>query len=308
MFMNWPPWVMSSHAQWRGGLPAFFPDVWPHMTKGTLEKQVIIGSDLVERIPTWVLYLLLALISLAIYGQSIGFPLIWDSAQLIMENPAIRVFDPIRAFTTPTTIGAHGYSGQPFEQGGYYRPVLQLLFSGWYQLAGESSALWHGLALVMNVVAIILVFRLMQAMEQPRWAAVAITLLFAVSPGRVSAITLVYGLSNQFFGVFVLSAFLCWMREERWWSLGFFLLALGCRETAILYPVIALIWELLFKKEKRPWFSLGAHGGLVVGYLVARHLVGATAGFTKLSPGATPAASTSSSADWASWARTQQSS
>lgn len=254
------------------------------MTNGILGKRVIIGSDLVERIPTWALYLLLALISLAIYGQSIGFPLIWDSAQLITENPSIRAFDPIGAFAAPTTIGASGYSGQPFEQGGYYRPVLQLLFSGWYQLAGESSALWHGLALAVNVVTVMLAFRLMQAMKQPQWAAFAIVLLFAVNPGRVSAITLVYGLSNQFFGVFILSAFLCWVREERWWSLGFFLLALGCRETAVLYPLIALIWELLFKKENRPWVSLGAHVGLVAIYLVARHLVGATAGLTTLSP------------------------
>jgi hypothetical protein len=251
---------------------------------GDPQKHVSIGSDAVQRVPNWALYAILGLVSLLIFGQSIGFPLIWDSASLISQNPATRIFDPIAAFATPTTIGPESVEGNRVDQLHYYRPVLRLVLSAWYQVAGDSGALWHGLAVFVNIVAVVLVFRLMRAMDQPRWVAFAVALLFAVSPGRVSAVTSVYGLSNQVFGVFVLAAFLCWVREARWWSLLFLALALGCRETAILFPVIALFWELLFKKDRQAWGWLGALVALVAGYLVVRSLIVGPAELTTLSP------------------------
>lgn len=254
------------------------------MTSGNPARLGGAGADLVERLPDLALYAFLGLVSILIYGQSIGFPLIWDSASLITENPATRTFDPLSAFTTPTTIGPEGYVGDKVDQIHYYRPVLRLLISGWYQVAGESAALWHALAVFLNIAAVFLVFRLMRAMNQPRWVAMTVALLFAVNPGRVSGVTWIYSLSNQFFGVFVLAAFLCWVREARWWSLGFLALALGCRESAILFPAIALVWELLFKTEKRAWAWLGAHGALAAGLVVARFLVVGTVEWAAPSP------------------------
>lgn len=242
------------------------------------------GPAFAARLPDLALYGAVALVSLLIYGQTVGFPLIWDSASLITENPATRTFDPLTAFTAPTTIGGAGAAGDRVGQLYYYRPVLQVLISGWYQLAGANSALWHGLAVTLNIVACLLVFRLMRAMEQPRWAAFAVALLFAVNPGRVAGITSVYGLSNQFFGVFALAAFLCWVREARGWTLGFLALALGCRETAVLFPAIALFWALLFKKDRRAWGWLGAQVALVAAYLAARALVVETPGLTTVAP------------------------
>jgi len=243
------------------------------MTSGNPARHGGAGTDLVERLPDLALYAFLALASLVIYGQSVGFPLIWDSVSLIVENPATRTFDPVAAFTTPTTVEPEGVAGDKVEQVQYYRPVLRLLVSAWYGVVGESAALWHALAALLNIVAVVLVFRLMQAMGQLRWVALAVALLFAVSPGRVSGVTWIYSLSNQVFGIFVLAAFLCWVRKARWWALGFLALALGCRETAILFPAIALIWELLFEKDKRAWTWLGGLVALVAVYLVVRFLV-----------------------------------
>jgi hypothetical protein len=251
---------------------------------GDPQKHASFAPDAVERIPDWALYAFLGLVSVLIFGQSIGFPLIWDSASLISQNPATRIFDPIAAFTTRTTIGPDTVEGGRVGQIFYYRPVLRLVLSAWYQVAGESAALWHGLAVAVNIVAVVLVFRLMRAMDQPPWVAFAIALLFAVNPGRVSGVVSVYGLSNQIFGVFVLAAFLCWVREARWWTLAFLGLALGSRETAILFPVIALIWELLFKRDRPAWRWLGAQVALVVLYLTVRHLIVGPAGLTTFSP------------------------
>jgi hypothetical protein len=237
--------------------------------------------DIVERTPQLLLYSLLALVSIVIYGQSLGFPLIWDSHILVVQNPAIRTFDPVTAFSTPTTIDP---ATSELAKLYYYRPVLQLFFSAWYQLVGENAAMWHGLAVALNLIAVFLVYRLMLAMDQPRWSALAVALLFAVNPGRVSAVAWVYGLSNQFFGILILAAFLFWVLRMRYWSLAFFLLALGCRETAVLFPVITFIWELLFGKERRPWGWLGAQVALVGGYLAMRSLVVGGAEITTLAP------------------------
>jgi hypothetical protein len=243
------------------------------------------ATDILERLPAWALYAVLAMVSLAIYGQSVGFPLTWDSATLILENPAIRSFDPVAAFTTPTTIAAGGYSGDPVEKLHYYRPVLQLIMAGWYQVAGEGAAAWHALAVLANIAAVILAFHLVRAMGLPRWAAFAVALLFAANPGRVAGIAWVYGLSDQTFGLFVLAAFLCWVREARWWSLAFLALALGSRETAILFPFVALSWELLFRERgERAWAWLAGLCGLVAAYLVLRILVVGGAPLTAMPP------------------------
>lgn len=226
-----------------------------------------------RRFPDWLPYFLLGLVSLAIYAQSIGYPLIWDSASMVLKNPATMTFDPITAFSTPTTIGPNEQSGGTGQRLNYYRPVLQIILSGWYQIAGGNAAWWHGLAVVANIIAVFIVAHLMQAMGQTRWVAFAIALVFAVNPGRVPGIVSVYGLSDQIFGIFILLALLCWVRERHGWTMVLLALALGCRETAILFPVVALFWELLFKTERRPWGWLAGQIALVVGYLIARQAV-----------------------------------
>lgn len=243
------------------------------------------ATNILERLPAWALYAVLALVSLAIYGQTVGYPLIWDSAQLILNNPTIRSFDPVAAFTMPTSIDSGEFTGDPGSVLQYYRPVLQLIMSGWYQIAGENAAPWHALAVLANIAAVILAFHLVRAMGQPRWAAFAVALLFAVNPGRVAGIASVYGLSDQTFGIFILAAFLCWVREARGWALAFLALALGCRETAILFPLVTLAWELLFRERgERPWAWLARLCGLVAAYLAVRGLVVGGAPLTALPP------------------------
>lgn len=249
------------------------------------ETRLSTGSDLLERLPAWTLYALLALVSLAIYGQTVGFPLIWDSSGLILYNPAIRSFDPVTAFAAPTAVGTDGYAGDPLAQLEYYRPVLQLILSGWYRIAGQSPAWWHALSVLADIASVILAFHLVRAMGQPRWVAFAIAMLFAANPGRVAGVAWVYSLSDQTFGLFILAAFLCWVREARGWALAFLALALGCRETAVLFPLVALSWELLFRqREERAWGWLAALCGLVAAFLVAHGLVAGSAGLTSLPP------------------------
>lgn len=232
-----------------------------------------ISSVKIRCLPDWIPYLLLGLVSIAIYVQSVGYPLIWDSASMVLKNPATITFDPVKAFSSPTTIGPNMESGSSGHRLNYYRPVLQTILSGWYQVVGGNAAWWHFLAVVANMVAVFVVAHLMRAMGQARWVAFAIALVFAVNPGRVPGVVSVYGLSDQIFGIFILFALLCWVRERRVWTLVLLALALGCRETAILFPVIAVLWELLFKTEKRAWAWVAGQIALIAGYLIARQLV-----------------------------------
>ncbi len=183
----------------------------------------------------------------------------------------------------------------------FFRPIsfawMKLLYewSGWSPLAQHVACLgWHALACVLLTALLI-------RLGLGRGLAWAVAALFAVHPGHVATVQWIAAQTELMVTVFMLVALLAYVRMRGWdstspggwgWAalvLLAFLLALGCRENAVMLPFVLLVSELGLRwttssggvrnpveradRKSRSalvagvWVSLGA---ALVGYLVLR--------------------------------------
>ncbi len=184
----------------------------------------------------------------------------------------------------------------------FFRPLsfglmkLTYTLCGWDYELGPRVA--HAVSLWWHFVACGLLLALLRVLGCAfgvAWLAVA---LFAIHPGHVATVQWIAAQTELLVTVFLLGATLCYARFRGWtkpartpWAWGvaalvLFAAALGCRENAIMFPLVMLCVELHAWRTRREadagatkrWlltrFSLiGAALGVAVVYLGVRHLM-----------------------------------
>lgn len=148
----------------------------------------------------------------------------------------------------------------------YYRPMMYLLYMGVYAVAGRAPWAYHLLSLLFHAGATLLVFMLLRQIlprgeaRAPAWLAPAFVagLLFAVHPIHTEPVAWSAGIPDLGFAVFGLISLWCHVTAmERGWPRDVlaavaWLLALLCKETAVVIPVIAAAYDGIFVvPEKR---------------------------------------------------------
>ncbi len=158
----------------------------------------------------------------------------------------------------------------------FYRPVAFWLMKAEYTLVGWHPMGAHVFSLLWHVVASMLVYTLAcRCVRYRRWAGVAAA-VFAAHPGHVLTVYWIACQTELMVVTFILSAVLCYQRYSNWptpmfadrsrvaggpppggghigWLAGaclFFALALGCRENAVVFPVVAVMGDLLLRPRQ----------------------------------------------------------
>jgi len=155
----------------------------------------------------------------------------------------------------------------------FYRPVSFWLMKLQYTLVGWRPAGAHVFSLLWHFVASMLVYALAyRCIGKRPWAGVAAA-LFAAHPGQMLTVYWIACQTELMVVTFVLAAVLCYARYSNWpvpmfaessriangpgvpgghigWLLSaclFFALALGCRENAVVFVVLAVAGDLLLR-------------------------------------------------------------
>lgn len=195
-------------------------------------------------------YLVLLLACFLAYANSLSGDFVFDDAMQIVNNTTIRSWDNLfHAFTQSV------WSFQTAEAGNspplYYRPVFTIYLTIGYKLFGLWPQGWHLLNLGIHAGATILVFNFIQRLTKGETLiSLLAALLFALTPVHVETVAWISGIPDALSALFLLPAaiyYIRWREEERksllGLSLGFFLLAMFCKETPIVFPAILLAWE-----------------------------------------------------------------
>ncbi len=185
----------------------------------------------------------LVIISIVPYVITLDNPFIWDSVDRVQNNELIRSFDSIPSlFLEPT----NSPGGLP-----YYRPLHYVLYVMEYSVFGDTPLGYRIIALLLHALSTVLFYRILMMWRSNIRHAMYAAMIFAVIPGRAEAVYWVYGASNLLLAVFILLSLLFYMRERRVLAIVFFSLALLSRETAVLFPVILLLYELTESRHIR---------------------------------------------------------
>src|SRR6266542_3210107 len=132
------------------------------------------------------------------YANGLGGGFTYDDKAIVRDNPRIRSPGKI------SQIFATSYFGGPRGAGTVYRPVLLLSYAVQWWIHGRQAVAFHAVNVLLHAGATLLLAALFLRIAIPPAAALAGTLLFAVAPIHVEAVTSLVGRGEVLAAVFTL--------------------------------------------------------------------------------------------------------
>lgn len=243
--------------------------------------------DIVQRLtrPNFLVFLLIAALVLTAYSFMLRAPFrSMDDATTIVDNPDIRDFKNIPKVLTGSFFGDHSY----------YRPLVTISYMTEYHIF-DLNAFWFNLNnIILHILNSFCVFALINRLWNKPSTALAVCLLFAVHPVHWEAVSNISGRSILLNALYVLMAFCLFIDFYKFRRIGFlfgslvsFVLALFCKESAAILPVVLILYLLFLAGEgKKPWFAVAPYFLIVFGFILLRQQLGITQLFSWGSPDA----------------------
>jgi protein O-mannosyl-transferase len=202
----------------------------------------------------------IALLVLLVWGETVNYGFVWDDRYFISENAAIRSLKNIPAMFYSRIAEASHPNDFP-----NFRPMRNVAYAILYQLGGKATPqpwIFHLANVLGHAVAALLVFStaallFLPAGEGPaRWAALLTGVAFAVHPAALEVVCWAKSLDDILAAIFVLAAareLLLWQGEKRRLAaaLACYALAVYAKESAV--PFAGLVFFLWRCCHKLPW-------------------------------------------------------
>lgn len=160
----------------------------------------------------------------------------FDDKHFIVNEPDIRSINIVKSFTEDTR--------------GVYRPVRTVFFAISYKLYGLNPFGYHLNSLIIHLIASILVYKITLQIFKKEKTALITALLFTTHPLHTEAVTFMTASFDTIGIVFVLAAFLLYIKEKKILSHIFFLLAAFTYEMTLILPFLLILYDACFKKIK----------------------------------------------------------
>lgn len=198
-----------------------------------------------------------------------------DDFEQILSNAFIRHFSNLPAAFTKS-VWSFGASDIIFTGDPYFRPIFSSLFTINFALFGTSPFGWHLVNVLIHAAVTLLVFVVLKEMTGRKLVAIVTAALFAVHPVHAEPVAWVTGIADPLMALFLLPAFYFYLRfrgNSRWYllagALGFYLLALLSKESAIALPLVIAYCELFYFKLKAPLAQRLIQASKVAGFFMA---------------------------------------
>ena len=225
----------------------------------------------------WLPIAILITVGSFIYAFNLSNKLFWDDDDWIINNNFVHTisWDNIKFWLTHNTLAGVGLKSN------YYRPFLFFTFASNYMVAGVKPLVYHLTSNFIHIANGILVFLLLSRLTTPDvrrtsgvrtfdWLPAFLTaLIFTIHPLQTEAITYISGRGDALVAMFMLLGLLFFYKSElkisaigyRLLAIGSLVLALLSRETAIIFPFLALALYISFISQKR--FIASVKDGLI---------------------------------------------
>lgn len=192
----------------------------------------------------------LLFLSFVAYLNAFGNGFVWDDELFVVNNAEIRDLGTYPKF---------------FMEGSQnlYRPLRTVLYAATYRFGGLKPTAYHLVGKILNSLTVCSLYALLVLLFNNRRAAFWGALLFALHPihtEKAAYITSSYDILGDFLW---LSGFACYVAYRRGWSgsylagsLSLFLLGLLSSETAVVTPMVIVLYDLTIGKS-----TTGGGGG-----------------------------------------------
>lgn len=223
----------------------------------------------------------LLVVSFSIYAPSLSGDFVMDDIPFIRDNPYIREVGHIARYFTKSV---WENSAIGLENVSIYRPMNLVPLMLNYKLWGAHPFGYHVFLLLLHLANTCLVYALIRKVASGSGMAAMIgAAMFVLHPAKVESVAWIGGGVDPLVAFFLLAAMLAHrsfsdnLKNNKEWrylalSLLCFQLALWSKEVALVFPLIVVAHDLIYK-SKINWLTAFLHSVVVVAYLIARSLV-----------------------------------
>ena len=227
----------------------------------------------------WPVRILLCLAVLVAYASVWPNEFVFDDAHLITGNTFLRHWGSLPKLLTSMCYAGYGLPG------GFYRPVQMLAYFLTYQAFGPSPAAFHALSIALQALNACLLHHFGVRAGFKKGAAFTASLLWAVHPLYTSDVAYMSSVAEPLWGCFSLLGLIALLPgftpRKIWMAMIFFMLALGCKESAVVFPALAATTFFFVSKDRvqvtaylRMWPLWLLSAGYVAVWLVVIHKFG----------------------------------
>ncbi len=178
--------------------------------------------------------LLIIILSVIIFANTIRNEFVWDDKAFIVEDSDIKDLSNAGNFFTK-------------DYQGLYRPLRTLSYAISYQLWGEFPFYYHIQAMLIHIICSILVYYIFLNILKKWRLSLFGALLFAAHPIHTEAISFITASFDQIAIIFLLSSFLLYIKKKNKSSIFFYLLAALSSEIAIVLPFLIILYDFTFR-------------------------------------------------------------
>ncbi len=217
----------------------------------------MVSASLYAKKPIIFLITILIAIGFFVYFFNLNNPLFWDDDDWIIRNNFVHTisWDNIKFWLTHNTLAGVGMKSN------YYRPFLFFTFALNYIISGIKPFSYHLFNNLIHIANGLLIFILVYKIFKKKLFVFLASLIFLIHPLQTEAITYVSGRGDALVTFFMLLALLFFYKAEndsldgtsikKIFSLIFLVLGLLSRETAIIFPFLALVFYISFISKER---------------------------------------------------------
>lgn len=208
------------------------------------------------------------------YANVYANEFILDDLVIIVQDKFLRGWDQL-----PDLLSSLSLRGSDLP-GGFYRPVQMFIFFLIYQAAGLSEAAFHGTSVALHATTTSLAYVLGRRLGFNTQGVFCTVLVWALHPVHTEAVDYISGSADSLYSCFIIAGLLVLLpdfRPRRFWLAGFFfILALLSKESAVVFPALAVFTQFLVSDERREpktYLRSWPLWLILAGYLATNHTI-----------------------------------
>ena len=217
--------------------------------------------------------LLIIILGLAIYANSLNGQFIWDDEHLVKNNVYIKSWSHLpQIFSSPLGAGA----GRRYS---YFHPIQVLSYTLDYSLWGLDVRGYHLSSILVHILVALSLYWLINLLYQDRLLSLLTSLLFLVHPVHTEAVSYISDRSNPLALLFMLLCLILYIKQASsknplmyMLALLSYSLALLSKENSLIFPGIVLAYHYCLRKKLKLSRFLPLVG-LVGLYVLVRSMV-----------------------------------
>lgn len=205
------------------------------------------------------LFLMIAA-TVLVYANSLSGSFLFDDTKQIVGNPSLRSWNSVLSAFTSDVWSFQRQTLTADVPPPYYRPLFTVYLTLTYKLFGLWEPGWHLMNLLVHTMATVFVYYLLRRLSRDNVVALLAALLFGLHPAHVESVSWISGIPDPLAAIFYVPSMIWYVRyreegDRKWLvaSVAAFGLAVLCKETPIVLPMVLGAWELTRRRGEKRW-------------------------------------------------------